>query len=178
MTYEYMGTGSESLPVLPNLKKAVAQSVSYDSQYSNFTFTAGAVEITASFLSAVIPKDLCRTSIPLSYLTTYVRSNDNATHSVQFYSHVNAAWAAFESNATISWDFSAASVDTWYEGLSRYIWAYLNQAGSSAYKTSTSLLKKVTFLCGETSRIPQRRAPRLSSPIRVALLETCVSPIR
>ena len=115
VSYEYLGTGSEAIPALPNLKKASPLTVSYDSQYSNFTFAAGPVEVTASFLSAVIPKDLCRTSIPLSYLTTSVRSTDNATHNIQFYSDVNAAWAAFETNVTIGWDFyNASSIYSWY----------------------------------------------------------------
>ena len=63
------------------------------------------MEITASFLSVVSPKDLCRTSIPLSYLTTSAKSMDNASHSLQFYSDVNAAWVAFESNVTTQWEF-------------------------------------------------------------------------
>lgn len=128
-SYEYLGTGSQSLPSLPNVKTAVPLTVSYDSQYSNFTFAAGPVEVTASFLSAVLPKDLCRTSIPLSYLTTSVRSTDNATHGVQFYSDVNAAWIAPESNKTIQWNLyeagnavngsgnatkGASSVYSWY----------------------------------------------------------------
>ena len=96
------------MPSLPNLQEAIPQSVSYDSQYSNFTFLAGPMEVTASFLSAVIPKDICRTSIPLSYLTTTIQSTDGIPHSVQFYSDVNAAWIAFESNKTIEW--------TLYEG--------------------------------------------------------------
>ena len=129
VSYEYLGTGSQSLPSLPNLKTAVPLSVSYDSQYSNFTFAAGPVMVTASFLSSVLPKDLCRTSIPLSYLTTSVESTDSAAHSVQFYSDVNAAWIAPESNKTIEWNLyeggstvngsgnaakGASSVYTWY----------------------------------------------------------------
>ena len=105
ISYEYLGTGSTLLPSLPNLKPAVPLTVSYDSQYSNFTFQAGPVHLTASFLSSVVPKDTCRTSIPLSYLTTSVQSLDNASHSVQFYSDVNAAWVAFESNVTTQWEF-------------------------------------------------------------------------
>ena len=87
------------------------------------------MEITASFLSAVLPKDLCRTSIPLSYLTTSVRSLDNSGHSVQFYSDVNAAWVAYESNVTTQWTFyegstpangsinatNSSSIYSWYE---------------------------------------------------------------
>ena len=94
---------------MPNLKKATPLAVSYDSQYSNFTFAAGPVEITASFLSAVLPKDLCRTSIPLSYLTTSVSSTDGATHSVQFYSDLNGDWISYESNATIQWNLYEGS---------------------------------------------------------------------
>jgi len=129
VSYEYLGTGSQSLPSLPNVKTAVPLSVTYDSQYSNFTFAAGPVVVTASFLSSVLPTDLCRTSIPLSYLATSVQSTDGAAHSVQFYSDVNAAWIAPESNKTIEWNLyqggnsvngsgnatkGASAVYTWY----------------------------------------------------------------
>ncbi|KAL8947185.1 MAG: hypothetical protein Q9222_006510, partial [Ikaeria aurantiellina] len=126
ISYEYLGIGSTTLPKLPNLQPAKPLTVSYDSQYSNFTFAAGPVEITASFLSSVLPTDLCRTSIPLSYLTTSVRSLDSVDHDIQFYSDVNAAWAAFENNVTIQWDL--------YEG-SRSINGSANATGgpSSVY---------------------------------------------
>lgn len=100
IAYEYLGTGSQNLPALPNLKPATPLTVSYDSQYSNFTFSAGPVKVTASFLSGVLPTDLCRTSIPLSYLTISVESTDGSTHDIRFYSDVNAAWVASESNVT------------------------------------------------------------------------------
>ena len=109
ISYEYLGTGSKNLPSLPNLQSAAPLSVTYDSQYSNFTFAAGPVHIEASFFSPVIPKDLCRTSIPLSYLTTSVASTDSASHSVQFYSDINAAWMTYESNTTVEWDLFAGS---------------------------------------------------------------------
>ena len=113
IAYEYLGVGSGTLPALPNLKKATAKSVSYDSQYSNFTFDAGPVEVIASFFSPVLPRDYCRTSIPLSYLTTTVRSMDNSNHDIQFYGDVNGAWAAFESNATLNWEYRNATTSTW-----------------------------------------------------------------
>ena len=103
ISYEYLGTGSQTLPTLPNLKTAIPKHVSYDSQYSNFTFQAGPLLVTASFLSPVLPLDYCRTSIPLSYLTTSFVATDNATHSVQTYSDVNGAWISFDSTATIEW---------------------------------------------------------------------------
>lgn len=109
VSYEYLGTGSQALPTLPNLQTATPLTVSYDSQYSNFTFTAGPVEVTASFLSSVLPRDLCRTSIPLSYLTTSVQSTDGAPHNVQFYSDVDSTWITSETNVTIDWAFFEGS---------------------------------------------------------------------
>ncbi|KAK8022763.1 hypothetical protein PG993_013530 [Apiospora rasikravindrae] len=83
---------------------ASPQTVAYDSSYSNFTFAAGPVNITASFFSLVLPKDLCRTSIPLSYLTTTVQSTDDKPHDVQFYSDINSAWVATGEDTTIKWE--------------------------------------------------------------------------
>ncbi|GAB7357031.1 hypothetical protein MBLNU459_g7856t1 [Dothideomycetes sp. NU459] len=103
-SYEYLGTGSQSLPSLKNLRPAVPLSVSYDASHSNFTFAAGPVHVTASFLSPVLPQDLCRTSIPLSYWQTSYESTDGGTHDVQLYSDVNAAWISYESNKTILWN--------------------------------------------------------------------------
>ncbi|KAL8691886.1 MAG: hypothetical protein Q9218_002991 [Villophora microphyllina] len=131
-SYEYLGIGSTTLPKLPNLQPAKPLTVSYDSQYSNFTFAAGPIEITASFLSSVLPTDICRTSIPLSYLTTSVRSTDNKDHRIQFYSDVNAAWAAFENNVTIQWDL--------YEGSNKVI------GGSNATGGSSSIYSWFVYL--------------------------------
>ncbi|KAI1372110.1 DUF1793-domain-containing protein [Hypoxylon crocopeplum] len=91
-SFEYMGTIINDFPELPYFNTTIPQEVKFDSQYSNFTFSAGPVNITASFFSPVTPKDICRSSIPLSYLTTTVVSNDGQPHHIQFYSDVNAQW--------------------------------------------------------------------------------------
>ncbi|KAI2466192.1 DUF1793-domain-containing protein [Annulohypoxylon bovei var. microspora] len=91
-SFEYMGTVINDFPELSYFNTTVPLEVRYDSQYSNFTFLAGPVIITASFFSPVTPRDICRSSIPLSYLTTTVRSADGKPHHVQFYSDVNAQW--------------------------------------------------------------------------------------
>ena len=110
VAYEYMGTGLQSLPQLPNVKTASQLAVSFDSQYSNFTIRAGPVDLIASFLSPVIPQDLCRTSIPLSYLQVSFHSTDNRSHDVQLYSDVNAGWISPETNTTVNWNlFEGAS---------------------------------------------------------------------
>jgi hypothetical protein len=111
VVYEYMGTGLQSLPLLGNLKTASQLAVSFDSQYSNFTIRAGPVDLVASFFSPVIPQDLCRTSIPLSYLQVSFLSTDNRTHNVQLYSDINAGWISPEANTTVNWNlFEGATV--------------------------------------------------------------------
>ncbi|CAK7210544.1 hypothetical protein SCUCBS95973_000818 [Sporothrix curviconia] len=107
MTYEYLGTGAQSLQRITGLvEPARPQSVRYDMHYSNFTFLAGPVEIKASFFSPVTPRDVCRTSIPMSYLTTTVRVLDNQTHAIRMYSDVNDAWIRHQRASPLLWDLT------------------------------------------------------------------------
>ena len=43
ITYEDLGKGPITALSVPNLRSAIPLAVSYDSQYSNFTFVAGPV---------------------------------------------------------------------------------------------------------------------------------------
>ncbi|KAI9811087.1 MAG: hypothetical protein M1827_005669 [Pycnora praestabilis] len=168
-SYEYLGIGSQNLPELPNLETATPLTVSYDSQYSNFTFAAGPVEVTASFLSTVLPTDYCRTSIPLSYLTVSVQPTDNVTHDVQLYNDVNGAWIAFESNVTIDWNLyegpnpvngsnatmSASAIYSWLFGLEQpYEFGEESdfpQWGNFTFSSSQGSAQKITFRGGASS---------------------------
>ncbi|KAI0179822.1 DUF1793-domain-containing protein [Hypoxylon sp. FL1284] len=100
-SFEYMGASINDFPELSYFNTTVPLEVRFDSQFSNFTFLAGPVVITASFFSPVTPKDICRSSIPLSYLTTAVQSSDGNPHHVQFYSDVNAQWIGLGSEYDI-----------------------------------------------------------------------------
>ncbi|KAG8168909.1 hypothetical protein KVR01_001658 [Diaporthe batatas] len=111
ISYSYLGTGSECPPTPAKLQAAKPKIVSYDSQYSNFTFLAGPVTIEASFFSPVTPNDICRSSIPLSYLTVSVESIDCEEHSVQFYSDINGAWITPNSNLPIIWGLKTDGQD-------------------------------------------------------------------
>lgn len=174
ISYEYLGTGSQNLPNLTNLLPAVPLSVSYDSQYSNFTFAAGPVMVEASFFSPVIPKDLCRTSIPLSYLSTSALSTDGRAHDVQFYSDINAAWITYESNKTVEWTLNeggsfvngsnatdtASSIFSWLFYLSQpYEFAENNQFpewGNFTYTSSPGQSANFSFESGFTTDMRYR----------------------
>ena len=127
----------------------------------------------ASFLSSVLPKDYYRTSIPLSYLNTSVKSTDNVSHSVQFYSDVDASWVAFESNATIQWQFyhgakpangsvSATSADS----PSIYSWY-----APWGWKTESRLLIPFRFV-RKTVRVCRRDGRKIRRVLLHVLLET------
>ncbi|KAI4656365.1 uncharacterized protein J4E79_007918 [Alternaria viburni] len=88
--YEYMGDS----PSVQGLQKATPLTVSYDSHYSNFTFDAGPVRVEARFFSPVLPKDLCKSSIPLSYLEVEWAATDELSHNVQLYSDIDSSWLA------------------------------------------------------------------------------------
>lgn len=169
VSYEWMGVGSQGLPDLDNLKPARPMTVSYDSQYSNFTFQAGPIELTATFLSSVLPKDLCRTSIPLSYLSVSVRSLDGKAHDVQLYDAINGAWIASESNATLLWDLlqddapsngtqntttSSTALYTWQIGLAGpYLFGEENdfpEWGNFTFSTTKGSAKNITYTSGQS----------------------------
>lgn len=103
VSYEWMGVGSRSLPQLANFVPASPITTSYDSSYSNYTLAAGPVELTASFFSPVTPKDYCRQSIPLSYLSVSVVSKDGNAHNVSLYTDINGAWVT-QPAAPLIWD--------------------------------------------------------------------------
>ena len=88
--YEYMGDS----PSVQGLQKATPLTVSYDSHYSNFTFDAGPVRVEARFFSPVLPKDLCKSSIPLSYLEVEFVVTNELSHDVQLYSDIDSTWLA------------------------------------------------------------------------------------
>ncbi|KAK4934972.1 hypothetical protein LTR10_023878 [Elasticomyces elasticus] len=172
ISYEYLGIAYQTLPVVPVFETAVPLTVAYDSQYSNYTFQAGPVLITASFFSPVIPKDLCRTSIPLSYLTTSVESVDGSDHDVQLYSDVNGNWIAPEGNKTLNWDLyrntmsingsgnatdSPDLIYTWLFNLSsQYQFAEESQLplwGNFSYTTSPGQASNFSFQNGYSANL-------------------------
>ncbi|THX52385.1 DUF1793-domain-containing protein [Aureobasidium pullulans] len=146
VVYEYLGTGLQSLPPLDNVKTASPLAVDFDSQNSNFTFRAGPVDLVASFFSPVIPQDLCRTSIPLSYLQVTYQSTDGQPHEVQLYSDVNAGWISPESNTTVKWNL--------FEGGSA-VNGSGNSTGSPSTVYSWVLSQQNQYEYGEQKDFPQ-----------------------
>ncbi|KAI1505194.1 hypothetical protein F5X99DRAFT_431333 [Biscogniauxia marginata] len=144
--YEYMGDAIHDLSELSYFNSSVPQDVKFDSQFSNFTFTAGPVRVTASFFSPVTPKDVCRSSIPLSYLTTSVQSNNGQPHHIHFYSDINSGWLGINNDAQIYWDL--------YKGV-----IPVNSTGNSTNPNEEIFTwiqeRKGSYTFGEASDFPQ-----------------------
>ncbi|KAL1730973.1 hypothetical protein EV714DRAFT_283692 [Schizophyllum commune] len=86
--YAFMGVpGADA-----DFEKATQKSVEITSTQSIYVMTAGAVDLTVTFLSPVEPTDLVKQSIPLSYLSLSAASNDGSAHSVQIYTDISAEW--------------------------------------------------------------------------------------
>ncbi|KAF2190241.1 DUF1793-domain-containing protein [Zopfia rhizophila CBS 207.26] len=175
MSYEYFGTGMSGLPLMKEITKAVPHSVSYDSEYTNFSLDAGPIRVTARFFSPVLPKDLCKTSVPLSYFEASFESMDGAPHDVQLYSDVNGRWVTNEGHKPLNWNLyrsstpvngagnSTDSSDTVYNWLVKeqnpFPFGENNdhpQWGNLSYATSPGTAKKFTFQSGHSTEIRYR----------------------
>ncbi|KAI1432971.1 DUF1793-domain-containing protein [Xylaria sp. CBS 124048] len=169
IAYEYLGNATNKLQ---GNTSAVPLAVSFDSQSSNFTFQAGPIVIEASFLSPVIPKDVCRSSIPLSYLTTIARSTDGKSHQIRFYSGVTSSWLRGDTSDDISWELTKNGLllnATDNAGASRddvFTWIQhrrdqllfgeneeLPQWGNFTYSTAPLSASSLSFEYGEASAV-------------------------
>ena len=76
-TYVFMGDAGRL--GLPGMEQT---SVEVEAFATRYRFEAGGVELTAEFLSPVLPDDLQLLSRPVSYLRTAVRTTDGGAHRV------------------------------------------------------------------------------------------------
>ncbi|KAF9790927.1 hypothetical protein BJ322DRAFT_417052 [Thelephora terrestris] len=91
-----------------NTSAAVQKYMTITPTRTIITLTCGAVDLTATFLSPIEPKDLVNQSIPFSYLSVEVLSNDGNPHHVQLYTDIDGEWLVPTNLATndqlIEWE--------------------------------------------------------------------------
>jgi hypothetical protein len=136
MTYEWLGNDVKGSGSGKEVETADLKTVTFDSHNSNFTFEVGGVELFANFFSPVLPHDLCRTSIPLSYVTVSAKSSDGKNHEVQLYNEMGSDVVTFNNQSTIKWDLyqdgekvdssgatskNSTSIYSWFWGLNNPI---------------------------------------------------------
>ncbi|TFK75792.1 DUF1793-domain-containing protein [Pluteus cervinus] len=97
-SYTFLGN-----PNAPHSQKAVQKSFEYTATRSIFVLSAGAVDVTVTFLSPVEPANLLVQSIPFAYMTVSVASTDGRSHDVSIYSDISAEWVSGDDNLAVTW---------------------------------------------------------------------------
>lgn len=70
---------------------------------SIYTLQASGVTLTLTFLSPVEALDMRRLSMPLSYISARVQSNDGQAHQVSLYLDITGEWAHPNPSALVTW---------------------------------------------------------------------------
>lgn len=82
---------------------AIQNSVTVAATQTHYSFTAGAINLIATFTSPVLVNDLELLSRPVSYVSFQVKSNDAKSHDVQLYMDVAADWAVNAASQSVVW---------------------------------------------------------------------------
>jgi hypothetical protein len=104
---------------IPGIENAKQRFFEYTSTKSIFTFDIDGIELVATFMSPITPKDLKLQSLVFSYLNVEVRSTDGREHQVELYSDISAGkgpllesfallieaeWAAGQRDTEMRWN--------------------------------------------------------------------------
>ncbi|KAI0771550.1 DUF1793-domain-containing protein [Trametes elegans] len=109
VTYNWLGVPAVAGTTT---SKASQKSLKFTSTQSTFVLSAGPVDLTVNFLSPVEPTDFVNQSLPLSYYTISVASNDGSAHNVQLYTDISAEWVTGDNSLTANWTTTTGDVLT------------------------------------------------------------------
>ncbi|KAJ7684052.1 hypothetical protein B0H17DRAFT_941147 [Mycena rosella] len=103
--YSFLGE-----PAIPaSFAKATQKSMEFTSTQSVFVMSAGAVDLTITFLSPVEPNDLSKQSFPFAYMALSAASTDGNSYTVQLYSDISAEWVSGDSSLPVNWTTSTGA---------------------------------------------------------------------
>ncbi|KAJ7498791.1 DUF1793-domain-containing protein [Mycena latifolia] len=146
----YSFLGDPRIP--PSFAKATQKSMEFTSTQSIFVMSAGAMDLTVTFLSPVEPDDLSKQSFPFSYMALSAAATDGNSHTVQLYSDITAEWVAGDNSLPVNWTTSAGDETLVHQIQLRNqtVFAETNDRilhGSVFYSTNTA--SGVTYQTGE-----------------------------
>ncbi|KDQ29342.1 hypothetical protein PLEOSDRAFT_157064 [Pleurotus ostreatus PC15] len=130
------------VPSVPGttFNKATQKSASFTSTQSKFVLSAGAIDLTVTFLSPVEPHDLSKQSMPFSYMSLSAVSTDGRTHTVQLYSDISAEWVSGDNSLGATWSTTTGNTFVHQVQLAnQVVYSERNdhiQQGSAYYATS------------------------------------------
>ncbi|KAJ3557496.1 hypothetical protein NM688_g1439 [Phlebia brevispora] len=93
--------------------------------------TAGPLNLGVTFLSPIEPSDPALQSLPFTYLSLDVTSNDGQAHAVQVYSDITGEWASGDRTNTIDWANQTTDTIVYYN-VSRQVPQQLSEKSGQA----------------------------------------------
>ncbi|KAF7332012.1 MPN domain-containing protein [Mycena kentingensis (nom. inval.)] len=148
--------GAPAIPV--PFAKAKQKSAKFTSTQSIFVLSAGAVDLTVTFLSPVEPDDFSKQSLPFSYMAISAASTDGKAHNVQIYSDISAEWVSGDTKQLVTWNTTVGSTIHHEIALQKpVVFGEVNdriQHGSAFY--STTAATGVTYQSGADSDVRSR----------------------
>lgn len=125
-----------------------------------FGLRAGPLDLNVTFFSPVEVTDIQRQSIPLSYVTASVASNDGASHDTQIYMDISGEWAANDESQIVNWAaaLTPSGLKVWstqLQNMNKFgeqsdyaAWGYavLAAAGTSTHMSNSDVTVRGTFV--------------------------------
>ncbi|EJC98593.1 DUF1793-domain-containing protein [Fomitiporia mediterranea MF3/22] len=89
---------------ISNLTLANQTSVEFTATRTSFLYTAGPMQINASFISPIEPTDLVRQSLPFAYYTMSAKSLDGNAHQLRMYSDISGEFITGDTTEIATWN--------------------------------------------------------------------------
>ncbi|KDN49675.1 hypothetical protein RSAG8_01740, partial [Rhizoctonia solani AG-8 WAC10335] len=163
-TYNVLG-----VPISPNITTQTQTELQFTPTRTIISSRAGPVNLVVTFLSAIDASDLVRLSLPFSYFTVSVVSNDGASHSVSVYTDNSGEFMTSDASLNVEWSTTTQGVIVhqmslqdpirYSENKQRAQWgtAYLaaNQTDGTTWQTGNAdTLRKQFMQSGKLSNTP------------------------
>jgi len=101
--YRWMGERPRRSAALPDIPAMQQDAVQITPLHSRYKFTAGGVELEATFFTPLFPQDLEVMSRPVTYLTWSVRSTDGSNHKVDLLLDVSPEISINQNGQGVTW---------------------------------------------------------------------------
>ncbi|THH06834.1 hypothetical protein EW145_g3808 [Phellinidium pouzarii] len=96
--YRIMGAAN-----IPNVTEANQTAVEFTPTRTSLLFSAGPMQINATFLNPIEPTDLVRQSLPFSYFYLSATSTDGNAHTLRMYSDISGEFMAGDTSQIAQW---------------------------------------------------------------------------
>ncbi|KAJ3539023.1 hypothetical protein NM688_g6428 [Phlebia brevispora] len=149
----FMWLGDTDQPT--GLHRGILTNIQITPTRTIMNLTAGPLNLIVTFLSPIEPSNPALQSLPFSYLSLDITSNDGQAHAVQVYTDITGEWASGDPTNTIKW-MNQTTDTIVYHNISRQIPQELAEHAGQAEDATVFYA---------TSRVPNQSACTNDYPI-------------